>query len=308
MIDVVCYEYNMTLVKEGMNMEKLPYLTSEVANNDATINDKFDTKINYIQAVQAAINAERDLNVYELLDERRFQLELNGVELEESDPELPWLLNNMQHDMGHYLGTKLIAYLSAKFPFFYYEETHLGVFELYFGNWWGRRRFGILDPMSVAFIFDDQAYSMLSRAVEMAENGERYHASAIEETTRTNELHQQLLDGQEARNAERRELENKLDELGDKNGFFLGRGNSDEREDVQDALSKLDALDAKADEVPAIIAENNAKILEYSKEDTILLYEQRAIDDTFGSFAGFEAAVNTLYADYLKALRAEGGK
>ncbi|MCW0952504.1 hypothetical protein OIT44_00135 [Weissella ceti] len=289
-------------------MEKIPYLTSEVANNDAIINEKFDTKINYIQAVQAAINAEQDLNVYELLDQRRFQLELNGVELEETDTDLPLLVNNMHHDMGHYLATKLIAYLSEKFPFFYYEETHLGVFELYFGNWWGRRRFGILDPLSVSFIFDDQAYSMLSRAVEMAKNDERYHAAAIEETTKTNEIHQQLLDGQEERNAQRRELENKLAELGDKNGFFLGRGNSEEREEVQEELAKLDALDAKADEVPAVIAENNAKILEYSKEDTILLYEQRAINETFGSFTDFETAVSTLYADYLNALRVEGGK
>lgn len=289
-------------------MEKIPYLTSEVANNDAIINGKFDTKINYIQAVQAAINAEEDLNVYELLDERRFHMELNDVDRTEADPELPWLVNNMQHDMGHYLATKLIAYLAEKFPFFYYEETHLGVFELYFGNWWGRRRFGILDPLAVSFIFDEQEYNMLSRAVEMAANDERYHAAAIEETTRTNEIHQQLLDGQEARNAERRELEDQLAELGEKNGFFLGRGNSEEREDLHEALSKLDALDAKADEVPAVIAENNAKILEYSKEDTILLYEQRAIDETFGSFENFEKAVSTLYADYLKALRAEGGK
>lgn len=288
-------------------MEKIPYLTSEVANNEAIINNKFDTKINYIQAVKAAIAAEKDLNVYELLDKRRFELELNGVEVTEYDAELPWLVNNMHHDMGHYLATKLIAYLAEKFPFFYYEETHLGVFELYFGNWWGRRRFGLLDPLSVSFIFDDQAYSMLSRAVDMAAKDERYHSAAIEETTKTNEIHQQLLDGQEERNAQRRELEAKLAELGEKGGFFLGRSNSDEREDVQEELSKLDALDAKADEVPAVIAENNAKILEYSKEDTILLYEQRAINDTFGSFAAFEEAVSTLYADYLKALRAQGG-
>jgi hypothetical protein len=297
----------MTLVKEGMDMEKIPYLTSEVANNDAIINQKFNTKINYIQAVQAAIAAEDDLKVYELLDQRRFELELNNVEVTEYDADLPWLVNNMHHDMGHYLATKLIAYLSEKFPFFYYEETHLGVFEMYFGNWWGRRRFGILDPLAVNFIFDDEAYGMLSRAVEMAANDERYHAASIEETTKTNEIHQKLLDSQETRNAERRELERKLEDMGEKNGFFLGRGNADEREEVIEELAKLDALDAKADEVPAVIAENNAKILEYSKEDTILLYEQRAIDDTFGDFAQFETAINTLYGDYLKALRSEGG-
>jgi len=289
-------------------MEKTPYLISDVANNDAIINEKFDTKINFIQSVQAAIAAEQDLKVYELLDQRRFELELNGVQVEDYDAELPWLVNNMHHDIGHYLATNLITYLSEKFPFFYFEETHLGIFEVYFGNWWGRRRFGLLDPIAVMFIFDDQAYTMLSRAVEMAANDERYHAAAIEETTKTNEIHQELLDGQEQRNAERRELEAKLAELNERNGFFAGRGVADEREDVQEALAKLDALDARADEVPAVIAENNAKILEYSKEDTILLYEQRAIDDTFGSFAQFEEAVNTLYADYLKALRAEGGK
>ncbi|SUP52795.1 Uncharacterised protein [Weissella viridescens] len=32
----------------------------------------------------------------------------------------------------------MIQYLAEAFPFFYYQESALGVFEVYFGNWWDR--------------------------------------------------------------------------------------------------------------------------------------------------------------------------
>ncbi|HBV57589.1 MAG TPA: hypothetical protein DEB75_08120 [Weissella confusa] len=54
-------------------------------------------------------------------------------------------------------------------------------------------------------------------------------------------------------------------------------------------------------------AKHNAQILNYSKEDTILIYEQRAINDAFGSFADFQNAVGSLYVDYVSSLVAEQG-
>ena len=79
------------------------------------------------------------------------------------------------------------------------------------------------------------------------------------------------------------------------------------REVLRARLAQLDAADAKAAAVPDLIAENNAQILNYSKEDTILIYEQRAINDAFGSFADFQNAVGSLYVDYVSSLVAEQG-
>ena len=52
----------------------------------------------------------------------------------------------------------------------------------------------------------------------------------------------------------------------------------------------------------AKIKENNQEVLELSKENTILSYEQKSILDVFGSFEDFELANRNLYANYLKHL------
>ena len=53
------------------------------------------------------------------------------------------------------------------------------------------------------------------------------------------------------------------------------------------------------------IKENERVVLDLSKENTILSYEQKSIVDTFGTFEDFELANRNLYASYLKSL---GGK
>ena len=89
--------------------------------------------------------------------------------------------------------------------------------------------------------------------------------------------------------------------------MFNKSAQAEQREVLRSRLAQLDAADAKAATVPDLIAENNAQILNYSKEDTILIYEQRAINDAFGSFTDFQNAVGSLYVDYVSSLAAEQG-
>ena len=65
---------------------------------------------------------------------------------------------------------------------------------------------------------------------------------------------------------------------------YFNRPSTEERDNLKTQLSALDEEDEQAETVPDQIEKNNATILAYSKEDTILIYEQRAINEKFGSF------------------------
>lgn len=288
-------------------MENTPYLTTDLPSNQSVLNGKLQAKLNYIGDIQTAVTEGNDRRVYELLDSQKYNMQIRQAPQAESNRVLSVLVDDMQDELSHHLGQKLIAYLSEKFPFFYYEESQLGVFQLFFGNWWDRRHFGILDPLSVKFIFNDEEYEKLARAVELAESGQRFNAQVIEDTTCANEALQKVVNDQNARDAERTQLMAQLAATEERSGLFNKSAQAEQREVLRARLAQLDAADAKAATVPDLIAENNAQILNYSKEDTILIYEQRAINDAFGSFADFQNAVGSLYVDYVSSLVAEQG-
>ena len=291
----------------GVEMENTPYLTTDLPSNQSVLNGKLQAKLNYIGDIQTAVAEGNDRRVYELLDSQKYNMQIRQAPQAEPNRVLSVLVDDMQDELSHHLGQKLIAYLSEKFPFFYYEESQLGVFQLFFGNWWDRRHFGILDPLSVKFIFNDEEYEKLARAVELAESGQRFNAQVIEDTTRANEALQKVVNDQNARDAERTQLMGQLAATEERSGLFNKSAQAEQREVLRARLAQLDAADAKAATVPDLIAENNAQILNYSKEDTILIYEQRAINDAFGSFADFQNAVGSLYVDYVSSLVAEQG-
>lgn len=283
-------------------MEQMPYIKSSITNVNAVLDGKLQVKVDYIKSIQEALSKGDDRRIYELIDSQKYNETIRKAPHADSNESLAALISDVKFDLSHHLGQQLIDYLSDRFPFFYYEEERLGVFRLYFGNWWDRRQFGFLDPITVRFIFDDGEYDKLVKSVELAQEGTRFHATAIEDTTKANEILQGLVQAQPERNQQRQVLEQKLSSLEERGGFFGGRNQNEEQAQLKQALAKLDAADAKAAEVPAQIEANNAKILEYSKEDTILIYEQRAINDTFGTFTDFQSAVSNLYADYVGQL------
>lgn len=284
-------------------MDKTPYLTTELPDGEKVLGSKIQSKLTYLSQIQAAINDNDDRLVYELLDSKRYNETIRKVRQADSNRELAHLVDDLQDELSHHLGKQLVQYLAQRFPFFFYEEAKAGVFQLYFGNWWDRRYFGLLDPLTISFIFDDHEFEMLTQAVALSAHDERYHTRIIEETTQANAALQAVISEQPQRDAKRLQLMSQLNTIDEQRaGLFGGRGNSDERRQIEEQLNQLDAADAKALEAPELIEKNNAQILNYSKADTILIYEQKAINDEFGDFANFKAALGTLYEDYLTAL------
>lgn len=53
--------------------------------------------------------------------------------------------------------------------FFTFEETGIGQFQFFFGNWWGRRLFGTLDILNVSFEFDEVEYQKLAKSFALEE-------------------------------------------------------------------------------------------------------------------------------------------
>ncbi|WJI91465.1 hypothetical protein [Weissella viridescens] len=290
-------------------MENMPYIQTEIPDNENVLNNKLNAKVKYVEDVTTALNEHDDRRVYELINSKKYNELIRGVEHADDNRSLASLVTDLQPDLSHHLADKLIQYLAEAFPFFYYQESALGVFEVYFGNWWDRAYFGRLDPINVQFKFKQEEYQKLVESVRLAAKGQRYHSAAIDELTKTNEELQQLVEKQGERNTQRQNLENQLAQLDEKGGFF-NRPSTEERDNLKMQLSALDEDDEQAETVPDQIEKNNATILAYSKEDTILIYEQRAINEKFGSFDQFEAAAKSLYVDYVKQLAAvaEGGQ
>lgn len=283
-------------------MEQTPYLKTEIQDERVQFMNALEAKLQYISDVKQAINEDNDRKLFQLLDRKKY---LNKIEeqLDAPDNQRDFrMIDDLMESLSHHLAQRLIQYLSEKFPFFYYEEDTRGVYQLYFGNWWDRRHFGLLDPITVNFIFDEDEYEMLSRAVELAEEGRRYHTNVIEDTTKSNEELQKIVDSQNDRDQERAHLQSELEKMGEKPGMFESQENKARREFLKQRLAEIRNADEKALEVPKLIADNNAIILNYSKEDTILIYEQRAINDQFGNFEKFKMAVQTLYHDYVAQL------
>ena len=225
-------------------------------------------------------------------------------------PYLPDPTRNAQVDLitdvypaiSHYLSTKLIDYLAHEYPFFYYEETQLGEFQIYFGNWWDRRRFGKLNVLKVAFEFSSEEYNKLQKTFELAPAHKRFNTDRIQQISAGSDQLQKLIDAQSDRDAQKEELRQQLKENGQRNSLFDSGRIKEERQQIIDQLTKLADEDEQANNAHATMKDNEAKILTLSKEDTILAYEKQAIENAFKSFENFNERNRSLYVDYLTTL------
>jgi hypothetical protein len=288
-------------------MKQTPYLITDTgAINDELAAD-LQTKQAYLAQLENAVMAGDDGQVYELLDRQRYGIEVRHENDAVSNRTFSVLVDDMRPKLNHHLAANLILYLAKEFPFFFYEEKELGVFTLYFGDWWDRREFGRIDPVTVSLIFDPVEYQKLDTMVNLSREDKTLHYDEIEEIKLANAQMQTVLDAQAERDTERAELKQVLADT-EKKGLFGGSKNADARSEANDRLKQLDAIDDKAKENPGLIAQNDQHILDLQKEETILDYELRAIEDVFGDFETFSQAAGRLYADYLTFLTKQGGK
>lgn len=77
---------------------------------------------------------------------------------------------------------------------------------------------------------------------------------------------------------------------------------------LTDELSRIAEIDEKAANGYQRIHENEKRVLELSKEDTLLGYEKQSIIAKFGSFENFKEKNAALYRDYITDLIATGNR
>lgn len=266
------------------------------------INRAIAQKIDYLTQLKAAVTDHQDAAIYKLLDNQRYAAEIEHREQQANDASVMNLVDNLADQLSNYLSKGLIDYLGKAYPFFYYEEYQTGHYRIYFGNWWDRREFGELDVLNIRFAFNQDEYNKLAQSFKLSEEGKKYNSARIQKLSEENDHLQSLIDSATEREQEKAALQNDLKDANSRSGLFESSKNKEARQDIVDRISELEDQTEEARGAQAHIKENNQTVLELSKENTILSYEQKSVVDTFGSFEDFELANRNLYANYLKHL------
>lgn len=269
------------------------------------INKQIATKIKYLQELETAVDHHDDCKVYQLLDNQRYAAEIEHREQQPNEQGVMNLVDDLADQLSNFLSANLIQYLGKAYLFFYYEEYQTGHYRIYFGNWWDRRRFGELDVLNIRFAFDQEEYQKLARAFELSKQNKRYNSDRIEQISSENDRLQKLIDSRQEREQKRAELQSQLKDASAHSGLFESNKNREARQVIVEQISKLEDEEQESRTAADTIKENERVVLDLSKENTILSYEQKSIVDTFGTFEDFELANRNLYASYLKSL---GGK
>ncbi|MEY8441253.1 exonuclease SbcC [Lactobacillaceae bacterium 24-114] len=266
------------------------------------INERITNKISFLQQVEQAVKDHHDKRIYQLLDNQRYAKEIEHREQQPNNQSVMGLVDDITDLLSNYLSVNLINYLGKKYPFFYYEEYQTGHYRIYFGNWWDRREFGELDVLNVRFSFDANEYEKLQKSFELANSNKRYNSDKIDQISAENDRLQDLIDHESEREEERTNLQAQLKEISSHSGIWESTKNKESRQNLVDALQKLEDENEEARTAAQTIKENEQVVLALSKENTILSYEQKSIIDTFGSFEDFELANRNLYANYIDSL------
>lgn len=266
------------------------------------INKQIATKIKYLQELETAVDHHDDCKVYQLLDNQRYAAEIEHREQRPNEQGVMNLVDDLADQLSNFLSANLIQYLGKAYPFFYYEEYQTGHYRIYFGNWWDRRRFGELDVLNIRFAFDQEEYQKLARAFELSKQNKRYNSDRIEQISSENDRLQKLIDNRQEREQKRAELQSQLKDASAHSGLFESNKNREARQVIVEQISKLEDEEQESRTAADTIKENERVVLDLSKENTILSYEQKSIVDTFGTFEDFELANRNLYASYLKSL------
>lgn len=272
------------------------------------INQAISQKIDYLSALKDAVANHQDEKVYALLDNQRYSAEIEHREQQPNDSSVMNLVDNLTDQLSNFLSKRLIDYLGKAYPFFYYEEYQTGHYRIYFGNWWDRRQFGELDVLNIRFAFDKTEYDKLADSFKLSEHGKKYNSERIAKLSEKNDKLQSLIDSSEQREQERTHLQNELKDANSRSGLFESSKNKEARQEIIDRISELEDQTEQSRGAQSQIKQNNQEVLELSKENTILSYEQKSIVDTFGSFEDFELANRNLYANYLKHLSGDEEK
>ena len=272
--------------------------------NLTALNQALSYKINYLTRFKAALRNRNDLVIYRLLDSRAYRQAISGQKaLHDSKTKWADLVLDLAPRLSHYLSYNLIDYLGRKYPFFYYEEYQLGRFNIYFGNWWDHQLFGKLDVLHVRFIFESQAWDQLKRAFRLKSGDHQVNSIKIKRLIKASHHEQALMASQSQREGKKIRLQEDL-KVNDSKSHLPWNSNriKNKRDEILKQLSLIDKKDRQATSAKDKIKDNEHRILNLSKEDTVLGYEKQSIQRTFGNFQEFIRRNHHLYRDYILRL------
>lgn len=266
-------------------------------------------KIRYLQTLLNAVQEKDDRLIYQLIDGEHYSSEIMQAKHSTADPSNEQLLNDAKAKLSQYLSTNLLAFLKETYPFFYFEQTALGQFQFYFGNWWDRRLFGQLDVLKVQFNFDETEYQKLKKSFELEREKKRLNSDKIAAISQQTDQLQALIDSQAERDQAKEKIRQQLKQMSQEKVMPWEAGKYKEsKQQLVKRLSDLTDQDEKAQSAYQMIRESEAQILKLSKEDTLISYEKQSIIAKFGSFENFETRNRSLYRDYIADLIATKGR
>ncbi len=260
-------------------------------------------KSHYLDTLHRALEKQDDRLVYQLVNSEKYASEVQQARHTSADTGNEALVEDLHDKISAFLSEKLISFLREKYPFFYFEETGEGRYQFFFGNWWGRRFFGTLNVLNVEFDFDEDEYHKLARTFELEAEKKRLNSDRIDQISVQNDQLQELIDSQEQRDQQKHELRARIKDLSaEKVMPWEANRQKEEKQRLIGRLTKLTEIDEKANNSYQEIRKNENRILELSKEDTLLSYEKQSIVAKFGSFEKFEEQNSVLYRDYITHL------
>ena len=263
-------------------------------------------KTNYLNSLEKAVQDQDDRLVYQLIDGERYAKEI----LKQSDIDADFsnerLIRDIYPKISDFLSKNLIDYLYEMYPFFYFEETGIGQFQFFFGNWWGRRLFGTLDILNVSFEFDEVEYQKLAKSFALEEENKRLNSDEITKLSQETDELQNLIDQQAERDKRKDELRQEIKRTSQEKVMpWESSKVKESKQRLIEELSELTEIDEKASGAYRQIRENEEKVLALSKEDTLIGYEKQSIIAKFGSFENFKAHNAALYRNYIADLIAK---
>lgn len=274
--------------------------------NDNELAKNVAAKITYLTELHAAISKHDDLHIYKLLNAIKYYQIMKKRRFSDKHNHQALVIDQLPR-LRHYLSHRLIKYLKQVYPFFYYYEDHLGHYQVYFGDWWGHKLFGTLDVINVKFDFDPDEYRKLEHTFDH-QNSKGVDTSVKKIKQRNNKL-SRLAKTQSRRDNLESELKSdlKINKSQARFPWNVARIRN-ERNMITEKLKKLDRIDETARNAKSQMRSNHHRMLEASKENTVINYEKRCIKDYFGTLDQFNENNKRLYYNYLSFLINGGEK
>lgn len=265
--------------------------------------NQLDKKILYLNQLQSAITGNRSLQVYQLLDSKKFEQLILKISDSSPNNQQAFLVSDIQQDIATYLAPELLSYIVTQFDFLTYEAVvdEPESYRIYIGDWWDHRQLGTLNILSVTLKVDNILISELTTTSELPK-GETLNQSKIAELTQIITGLKVFLDDDTKRSLELKVIEDQLEEItANKSGLF-GRSDKATREALTKKRDLLVATQKRVPEVQQKLIDQQEELLVLEKEDALRHLELQAILEQYEDVATFTAQLDNIYVTYMTHL------